>query len=218
MVSTENPRPARPAPGPPTMGRSGSAYRIGRTVGWSVLYCAALPPVALAASGGALLGRPATAAAWWRSLSARLPGGPEPVGQGSRGPGRPEPVGPASRPGWARFVTHDLLSLLLAAVALIPLGCLVLFVARGVLYGIVDPGPYDHSWGGPGRAGAWLAHFLVGVPIMLAALGAATGLAALHRRLTRWMDERPTGRWLIPVTLLIGLAGGLLFVAWLRQI
>ncbi|MFC8229901.1 hypothetical protein [Streptomyces sp. NPDC057287] len=57
-------------------------------------------------------------------------------------------------------------------------------MARGPFHGFVDQGPYDHSWGGPGRAGAWLAHFAISVPCSLAAIAALYGVASLHRRLT----------------------------------
>ncbi|MFB9239795.1 hypothetical protein ACFFWC_30440 [Plantactinospora siamensis] len=153
--------------------RPGPAYRIVQATGDGVRYIAALLPVAVAAAVAIPLGQGDAATGWSRRLAGRR-------------------TDPAVRPGWPRLAAYGLLSLLLAAVAVIPLGCLALFVARGMLYGIVDHGPYDTSWGGPSRGGAWLAHFLVGIPIALAALAGAAGLAALHRRLTGWLDGRPT--------------------------
>jgi hypothetical protein len=104
--------------------------------------------------------------------------------------------------------------LLLGVLALIPLGIEIVFVARGVLYGLVDRGPYDNSWGGASMAGAWAVHLLVSVPLAVAALFAQYGIAALHRRFAGGHG----GRWVLPVIVLACLAGALLFVAWARQI
>src|SRR5918993_1700321 len=71
-------------------------------------------------------------------------------------------------------------TVLLGVLSLIPLGGGVLAVLRGALYGLVDHGPYDDSWGGPTRAGAWLAHAAVAVPLAVAALVALAALAGLH--------------------------------------
>ncbi|MEU7869223.1 hypothetical protein [Dactylosporangium sp. NPDC049140] len=108
--------------------------------------------------------------------------------------------------------------LVLGVVALVPLAFLVIFVLRGVLYGIVDRGPYDNSWGGPSRAGAWFVHFLVGIPILLAGLGALAGIAALHRRLSVALDGGPRPRWLVPVTVAVVVFVVVFVVLWSRQI
>ncbi|MGW1452650.1 hypothetical protein ACWCO3_30995 [Micromonospora sp. NPDC002411] len=113
---------------------------------------------------------------------------------------------------------HAGLSLLVGAVALLPIGVEVLMVLRGVLYGVVDPGPYDNSWGGPSRGGAWLAHFLVGLPLAAAGLAALIGIAAVHQRLTGRLDGERSPLWLLPTVLLMAVAGALLFVAWTHQI
>lgn len=93
-----------------------------------------------------------------------------------------------------------------------------LFITRSVLYGLVDSGPYTESWGGPTLAGAWLAHFLVGIPLAGAGLLALAGIAAIHQRLSRALDAERVAAWLIPVALIICLLGGLFFVAWLQQL
>ncbi|MBM0232041.1 hypothetical protein JNW91_09275 [Micromonospora sp. STR1_7] len=180
-------------------------YRTARLAGRSLAYCATLVPVALFALVTAPLGGAGAAVARWRALRSGLLGMPP-----SATPGR--------RTGPVAVLGHALLSLLLGAVALLPLGVELLTVLRGVLYGVVDPGPYTHSWGGPTRAGAWLAHFLVGLPLSAAGLAALIGIAAVHQRLTRSLDGEPRPRWLIPTALLMALAGALLFVAWTRQI
>ncbi|QKW19784.1 hypothetical protein HUT16_12580 [Kitasatospora sp. NA04385] len=126
-------------------------------------------------------------------------------------------TGRRPRPG--RTLLHSAVGLLLGALALVAVGVEVLFVLRGLLYGIVDPGPYDHSWGGPSPAGAWLAHAAIGVPFAVAALGLLWLVAALDARLGAHLlrGERP-GAWVWP-TALAACAGGAVFVvAWIHQL
>jgi hypothetical protein len=108
--------------------------------------------------------------------------------------------------------------LVLGLVAVIPLAVEVVFIARGVLYGIVDTGPYDTSWGGPTRGGAWLAHFLISLPLAVIGLFALSGLAGLYRRWVRLIDGEPGQRWVIPVTGLVVAAATALVWAWSRQV
>ncbi|MEV1318571.1 hypothetical protein AB0J14_21100 [Micromonospora arborensis] len=180
-------------------------YRMGRLAGRSLAYCAALIPVALLALVTAPLGGAGAVVARWRSLRTGLLGMP------------PTSV-PARRPGIFAVLGHALLSLLLGAVALLPIGVELLMVLRGVLYGVVVSGPYVGAWGGPTRGGAWLAHFLISLPFAGAGLAALIGIAAVHQRLTRRLDGERGSRWLIPTVLLMALAGALLFVSWTRQI
>ncbi|MET8279726.1 hypothetical protein [Micromonospora sp. NPDC005174] len=180
-------------------------YRLARRAGPSLAYCATLTPVALFTLVKAPTGGRDAAVERWRALRTGLLAAP-PAGA----PGR--------RPGTLAVLGHALLSLLLGLVALLPLGVEVLMVLRGVLYGLVDPGPYDHSWGGPSRGGAWLAHFLVGLPLAAGGLAALIGIAAVHQRLTRRLDGERSPAWLLPTTLLIAAAGAVLFVAWTHQI
>jgi hypothetical protein len=172
--------------------------RLGRRL----LYCAALLPLAASALIAALIGRARTAAGWWLRLRARLLGRAEPCG----------------RPRASVVAGHAVLSLLLGVVALVPFGVLLAFVFRGILYGLVDPGPYDDSWGGPGRAGAWLAHFLVGVPMAAAALLLLAGIAALHDRVTTVLAGHRPAPWVLTVALLLPLPAVAFFIAWLHQI
>lgn len=181
----------RPAPRP-------QMRRLVRACVRSAAYCALLIPLGVAA-----LGRPGAAPSWWRRLRTRLLGAAP---------------APAGRPRTTAVLGHAVSSILLGVVALVPLGVQVLLVLRGALYGLVDRGPYDHSWGGPSRAGAWLAHFLVGVPISLAGLAALVGIATVHQRLTASLDGAPRARWLTPVVVVICLAGALFVVAWSRQL
>jgi|SRR5829696_846572 len=151
---------------------------------------AALLPLGLVAGAAVLAGRPAAAA---RRLGARV--------------GSP-----------ARMLLAAAATALLGLLALVPLGVEVLAVLRGLLYGLVDPGPYATSWGGPTRTGAWLAHAAVAVPLAAAGLVALRLLAGLHRRLVARLDGRPAPAWTVPATLLAVAAGSTLVLAWARQI
>jgi hypothetical protein len=87
-----------------------------------------------------------------------------------------------------------------------------------VLYGFVDHGPYENSWGGPSLAGAWLVHFLVSLPFAFAVTVALMGLVAVHQRLGVVLAGGRPAPWLIPVVLVMPLPVAVLFVAWLHQI
>ncbi|MEU0549587.1 hypothetical protein [Micromonospora sp. NPDC005979] len=189
------------------MSATATAHRnqIIRRAGRSLAYCATLVPVALFTLATTPGSGADAAVARWRGLRTGLLAAP------------PTAV-PAQRAGTLAVLGHALLSLLLGLVALLPIGVEVLMVLRGILYGVVDPGPYDHSWGGPSRAGAWLAHFLVGLPLAAGGLAALIGIAAVHQRLTRRLDGERGPAWLLPSTLLIAAAGAVFFVAWLHQI
>ncbi|WP_399886418.1 hypothetical protein ACGH7X_18275 [Streptomyces sp. BBFR51] len=132
----------------------------------------------------------------------------------SPGEGRQEPL----RPGGARVMGHAVLTVLLGALSLVLAALFVLAVARGALYGFVDHGPYDTSWGGPSRAGAWLAHFAVATPAGCAALAAMYGTAALQRRTTAPLRGERRVRWALPAALICALAGTLFVIAFVRQL
>lgn len=172
--------------------------RLGR----SLLYCAALLPLAVASLLAVPVGRARAAGVWWLRLRARLLGATE----------------APDRPGVLLVAGHAALSVVLGVVALIPFGVLLAFVFRGVFYGLVDHGPYDNSWGGPSRAGAWLAHFLIGLPMAAAALLVLAGIAALHARLTTMLTGRRPAPWVLAVALVLPLPAVVLFIAWLHQI
>jgi hypothetical protein len=92
------------------------------------------------------------------------------------------------RPRRARRLAHAAMGIFWGTLSLLPVGLEVFFVVRGVLYGVVDRGPYDNAWGGPTRAGAWLAHFGLGLLFAAAGLALLWGIAQVHRRLgARWL-------------------------------
>ncbi|WP_405693606.1 NUDIX hydrolase [Streptomyces sp. NBC_01185] len=125
---------------------------------------------------------------------------------------------PAPRPGAVRVAAHAAATVLLGALSLVLAGLLLMAVARGPFYGFVDQGPYDHSWGGPGKAGAWLAHFAVSVPSSLAAIAALWGVAGLQHRLTAPLRGERMARWVPPAVLVCCAAGSLFVFAFLRQL
>jgi hypothetical protein len=155
-----------------------------------VRHGAALLPIGLAAAGTAVTCRQEPAA---RRMGVRT----------------------ASRP---RTLPAAFVTTLLGLLSLVPLGLEVLFVLRGLLYGLVDPGPYGDAWGGPTRAGAWLAHAAIGAVLAVAGLAALRFLARLQRRLVASLDGRSAPGWTVPVTLVATGATAALVVAWTRQI
>lgn len=104
-----------------------------------------------------------------------------------------------------------LVQLLLTAIA-------VLLVARGPLYGFVDPGPYDDAWGGPSRAGAWATH--AGIAVVLGALAAGLflGVERLRRRLARQDRGEPAAWWVRPAAVTACVAAALFVAAWTQQL
>ncbi|MFI6121284.1 hypothetical protein ACIBCU_15745 [Streptomyces sp. NPDC051064] len=127
------------------------------------------------------------------------------------GPGAP-------RPGAARAAGHAVATVLLGALSLVLAAVLLMAVARGPFYGFVDQGPYDHSWGGPGRAGAWLAHFAVAAPCAVATVSALHGVARLQERLTAPLRGEHRPGWVLPAVLVCSAAGALFVFAFLRQL
>ncbi|MET9595112.1 NUDIX hydrolase [Streptomyces sp. NPDC006516] len=124
----------------------------------------------------------------------------------------------APRPSPVRVAGHAVTAVLLGAPALVLAGVTLLALARGPFYGFVDQGPYDNSWGGPGKGGAWLAHFAVAVPCCLAATAGLHGLAGLHDRLTAPLRGRRRAGWVLPTALVCCLAGALFVWAFARQL
>lgn len=204
MTPSLDTRRQRPAVTYPQATRTSRMPGLVRAAGASFLYCLGLIPLALGAVLAVLSGQPRAAASWWRWLRVRVLRAPCPQ--------------QAREPGFFAVLSHAVLSLLLGVGALVPLGIEVLFLLRGVLYGLVDRGPYTESWGGPSLAGAWLAHFLVAVPFAIAGLLALIGIAAVHQRLTAALYGGKRRFWLVPVVLVIGLAGTMFIFTWLRQL
>jgi hypothetical protein len=158
-----------------------------------ILDAALLMPLGIGAVGAVLAGRRRTAQRWLTG------GGAQPPSEGA-----------------GRLVLGAVATVLLGLPALAADLLQVLFVFRGMLYGLVARGPYDHAWGGPTRSGVWLAHFFIGLPIALAGIGLLWLLARLHRSVVAPAGERPA--WALPVTPLLGAAGIFFFVAWSRQL
>ncbi|MCF3183063.1 hypothetical protein IPZ70_24415 [Streptomyces polychromogenes] len=172
--------------------------RFVRRVGHAAL----LLPAVLGTAGAVAVGRADAARRWWA---------------------RSGELGAAARaghagPGGARLLAHSLLCLPLGLLALIPLGMQLLFVLRGMLYPVVQAGPYTNAWGGPSLAGAWLAHFGVGLLSAVVGLGVLWSLNRLHARLAGGMWGRRVGVWPVLAVAAASAAGLMLVVAWTHQI
>lgn len=123
------------------------------------------------------------------------------------------------RPQPLRSMLHTVMGSLLGALSLVAIGVEFFCVSRGVLYGLVDRGPYNHSWGGPTRAGAWLAHFAISLPFSAASLALLWLIAQLHQRLgARFLRGERTGAWVLPTALLACTGGAMFVVAWSHQV
>lgn len=106
----------------------------------------------------------------------------------------------------------------LGAVGWFLLFLLALSSARGPFYGFVDPGPYDHSWGGPGLAGAWLTHagvWALTLPLFAALL---VGLGELAARTSAHLLGGRRSAWAPAVAVLVVLAGAFFARAWVHQL
>ncbi|MHC3463122.1 NUDIX domain-containing protein [Streptomyces flavovirens] len=193
LMSTS--RMPAPAPGTTAPPSSGSRRFVGRL-------CAAvtLLPRGILAFGAAAAGRADTGRAF--------------LGAGTGSGGRKE----STLPGGARVTGHAVLTVLMGALSLVLAALFVLAVARGALYGFVDQGPYDTSWGGPSRAGAWLVHFAAATPAGCAALAAMYGIAGLQRRMTAPLRGERGVRWALPTALVCAPAGTLFVIAFVRQL
>lgn len=169
-----------------------SKRRLGRRLGEAL----SLLPVGLCALAAALGGQGEAARRWMRAEA-----GPDVV-----------------RPGTARVAVHAVLTVLLGVLSLVLAAVIFLAVARGMFYGLVDRGPYDHSWGGPGRAGAWLAHFAAATPFAVGSTGLLYGVARLHSRMTAPLRGVRRSVCAVPAVLVSCAAGALFVTGFVRQL
>jgi hypothetical protein len=94
----------------------------------------------------------------------------------------------------------------------------VLVLVRGFAYPLVDGDAYETSWGGPTLAGAWLVHAALGAVIAPVFVAVIALCGRLQLRVTRTVLGGDRSWWAIPVAGVLTVAGGLFFVAWVRQI
>ena len=152
----------------------------------SVRYAALLVPVGVLAMADAVLGEEETAA---RRLRMR----------------------PA---GSARTFGYGLLSAVLGLTSWFVMVLAVLAVVRGPFWGFVEHGPVEPgTWGGPTRAGAWVAHGLVAVPCMAIFLAVLCGIAALHSLLVEG-----SRKWVLPATIAVATGSLAFFWSWFQQL
>ncbi|MFJ2666703.1 hypothetical protein ACIO14_20385 [Nocardia fluminea] len=94
----------------------------------------------------------------------------------------------------------------------------VLVLVRGLAYPLVAADGYETSWGGPTLAGAWLVHAGLGAVIAPVLVAMIALFGQLQLRVTRTVLGGDRSWWAIPAALVLGAAGALFFVAWVRQI
>ncbi|GAA1120023.1 hypothetical protein GCM10009630_17220 [Kribbella jejuensis] len=163
----------------------------------SVMYDVLLLPVGLQTLADAVLGEPETAARRWRRLGEYRTGHAE--------------VQPTSNAG---TFGYGLLSAVLGLAALFVLFLTVLAIVRGPFWGLVEHGPVEPgTWGGPSRAGAWLAHGVIALPCIVAFLFVLRGIAVLQTLLVQG-----TRKWVLPATIVLAAGTCAFFFAWLQQV
>ncbi|TCC08567.1 hypothetical protein [Kribbella soli] len=164
-----------------------------RRLGSSLVYDALLAPVGVQTMADAMLGEEETAARRWRRLGVR--GVKQPMSN-------------------ARTFGYGLLSAVLGLTSWFVMLLMVVAVVRGPFWGFVEHGPVQPgTWGGPTRAGAWVAHGVIAVPCILVFLFALRGIAALHTLLVQG-----TRRWVLPATIVLAAGSLAFFWSWLQQL
>ena len=165
-------------------------------------YLASVTPVAATAVVTSLSNPDGAYRRWARLLAWKL-GDPQPD---SRACGR------------LALLVHAVTSVLVGMVGWILLAVIGLMIARGALYGLVDGGPYTNAWGGPSRAGAWLAHFAISIPVAAVAVLGIAGVSRLHATMTQRLHGAPTPWWVAPMVFLVCGLAALFLVGWLQQV
>lgn len=186
-------------------GREGPVRRRPVRASLSALgYNLALAPMGVAAVVAVVTGRSGRVYGWWRSLATATT--------------HLDPGEQRIRPGPARVGSHAVASIALGLVGLVEVCLIALMVMRGALFGLVTDGNYAQSWGGPSRAGAWIVHFLVSVPVAAAAVILAHLIVWLHVRLTARLSGQQVERRVVPIALVVVAVTALFVTAFLRQI
>ena len=121
------------------------------------------------------------------------------------------------RASGVRVLLHGVLGTVLGGLFWWLVWLALLATARGPFYGFVDPGPYDHAWGGPNIVGAWAAHAWVWVGALMVLALVWWALGALHIRLTEHVLGGRRRVWTVLVTVPVVLGFGLLVVTWVQQ-
>jgi hypothetical protein len=112
-------------------------------------------PVALVGLVAGLFGRAASVGRIQRALASRLLA--VPVAETAMSPRREN----------RQVFRYSLVGLPAGLVSFALLGpAWAVFIARGVLYPVFGADHLDRSWGGPSLAGAWVAHFIQGPPLL----------------------------------------------------
>ncbi|MFD0360740.1 hypothetical protein ACFQZZ_04680 [Nocardia sp. GCM10030253] len=116
-----------------------------------------------------------------------------------------------------RAAVHSVLAIIVCVLSWFLAFLATLAAVRGIAYPLIGDNDLEHSWGGPTLAGAWAVHALavVSLPAWLALLA---GLGVVQVRLSRQLLGRTGPWWPVPVSLVLGASGVLLFISWLHQV
>jgi hypothetical protein len=123
------------------------------------------------------------------------------------------PMGTRSR---LRASAHSVLAVTVCLLAWFLAFLATVSAVRGIAYPLIAADDLEHSWGGPTLAGAWAVHALA-VLLLPGWLALIAGLGVLQVRLSHQLLGRAGPWWPVPVSLLLGVAGVLFFIAWLHQ-
>ncbi|MFF0749892.1 hypothetical protein [Streptomyces sp. NPDC004267] len=91
-------------------------------------------------------------------------------------------------------------------------------LVNGLLYPLVDAHDYQHSWGGPTLAGAWLVHAAGALALAVATLLVLRGVAAVDRANEQSLSGGRRRWWPVPLSVLLGIGVVVLVAAWFRQV
>ncbi|MGW6278690.1 hypothetical protein [Kribbella sp. NPDC055071] len=175
--------------------RRGLLTRMGGVIGYDVL----LVPVGIQSIADAVMDEPTLAAKRWQRLS--RPRHPEQSATSEASP--------------ARVLGDGVISSVLGLLSWFLVMLVVTAVVRGPFWGFVEHGPVEAgTWGGPSRAGAWVAHGIIAVPSIGVLLLVLWGISALHAALVR----RTRARWVLPATIAVAAGGLMFFWSWLQQL
>ncbi|QNE22615.1 hypothetical protein F1D05_37850 [Kribbella qitaiheensis] len=199
-ASNSQPGVGSPYAGDSRAGRRVVGVRLVRGAGYGV----GLVGVGVVAVVQSVGGRLGSVQVRWRRMAGYL--------------GSAEPVR-LRRPGRVNCFVHGVLSVVFGLLSLFLLMLLVLSVVRGPFYGFVEDGPFGPgTWGGPTKAGAWMVHAAIALPIIVMIPFVLRGLALLHAAEIRRMYGSAVGWWVLPATILLSVGGILFFYSWTQQI
>ncbi len=120
-------------------------------------------------------------------------------------------------PGPLRTVAHSLLSGAVGLLTWFAMFLACVGAVRGALYPLIAGNDLEHSWGGPGLAGAWAVHAALGIGLLPLWLLLTAAFGMIQLRLARRLLGRTGHWWPVPLALALILGGAAFFTAWWHQ-